>query len=196
MEHLARILSISLLLMACPILAQLDPGPDGVGIYFDLDGMEYCQEIVPFAEIEMYLLLINASAPGGVSGWTCRIEHDATGNIISNWEAIGYTGSVWTPPDFAVGLAVPLPWQPAIHLMTITVLVLDFDCCWFYIVPSSIPVIPEQVAYADGADPLHLIRMYQSTGGPETPVAGINCNGSPPIPVEHASWGAVKSLYK
>ena len=175
--------------------AQPDPDPDGVGLYFDLAGAVHVAQVAPGTEVDLYLLLTNASAAAGVAGWECRIELGATNNIVTAWQAVGYTGSYWTPPDFSIGLQQPLPWAPAIHLLTVTVLVLDPSCCWFFIVPHPIPMIPGMILYADGADPAHLIPMHPATGGMEIPVAGINC-AEPPLPAASVRWGAVRCLYR
>jgi len=84
----------------------------------------------------------------------------------------------------------------AINLMTITLMLLSPDCAYFYIVPHPYPSIPGEIVYADGADPYNLIVMHQSTGGPDNPVIGINCDCPPPIATDQASWGVVKRLYR
>ncbi|MFH1843538.1 MAG: hypothetical protein ABIF77_10070 [bacterium] len=196
MKLLTCLVCLSILLFSCPLFAQIDPDDDGVGIYFDLAGDEHCSQVPMGIVRDLYLLLTNASAPGGVAGWECRIENYPEYNFIVNWQPIGWIGSILDPPNFQIGLATPLPWAPAIHLMTITVLVINMDCWWFSIVPHPLPTVPGEIVYADGDDLFNFIPMHQSTGGPDTPVAGINCSCPPPIDTESISWGGVKSMYK
>lgn len=174
--------------------AQVDPDPDGIGIYFDLAATTHCAQIGTYEPFELYLLLTNASAEGGVHGWECQVQYDLV-LFVMGWEAMGYGGSFFTPPDFSLGLENSLPWAPAIHLLTMTCLVFSPECAWLYLAPYSIPVIPGQMAYADGADPSQIIPMHASTGGYGIPVAGVNCDCPPPVTTARASWGAVKSLY-
>jgi hypothetical protein len=175
----------------------VDPDVDGLGIYFDLEATEYCAPAPLFVTFNIYLILTNASAEAGVYGWECRIEYEENYPVlVINWQPTNWWGGVWDPPNFAIGLATPIPWSPAINLMTITLMLLSIDCTYFYIVPYPYPSIPGEIVYADGADPNHLITMHQSTGGPDNPVLGINCDCPPPIATDRASWGAVKELYR
>jgi len=175
---------------------QTDPGGDGLGIYFDLDGTEHCNT-PPLGPVELYMLLTNASAPGGVGSWTCRVEFDEVPScFFQGFTANGYTGSIWTPPDLYIILIDPLPWAPAIKLLTLSFLINNPQCMWFYILPHPNSPIPGQILYIDGADPQQFIPMHRSTGGPGTPVAGLNCDCPPPVNTEISSWGEVKSLYR
>ncbi len=185
-------------LMAPIASAQLDPDPDGVGIYFDLGGNVNCDVAPVGAPLDTYLLLTNASAAAGVFGWECRIDY-TPGVYILAWTLQGSAINAGTIPEFAVGIAVPLPWQPAIHLMTITVGVFAPDPIELWIFPLYLPSIPGVPCYADGADPGNLIEMRQSTGGPplgDPPVCVINGDCPDPIPTEDATWGSVKNLYR
>jgi hypothetical protein len=145
---------------------------------------------------DIYLILTNASAAGGVSGWECTIEYNDTNMLVLDWSPTNWSGSAFDPPNFALGLASPIPWEPAINLMTITAMMMTPDCSWLSIVPHPNPTIPETIVYADGADPWNLIPMYQSTGGPSFPVASINCEVPPPVTAENCTWGRMKALYE
>ncbi len=186
----------ALALMGGSAAAQVDPDPDGLGIYFDLEATQHCSEVPLFTPFDMYLILTNASAAGGVYGWECTIEYDDPTLIVLNWQPTNWWGGIFDPPNFAIGLVTPLPWEPALNLMTITAMVLAPDCTWLSIVPYPNPSIPDAIVYADGADPWNLIPMHQSTGGPDTPVTGVNCDCPPPIATEKATWGGVKALYR
>ena len=194
MKRSALLTCLVTLMLATSGSAQVDPDPDSIGIYFDLAATTHCDQLAGSDFFELYLLLTNASAEGGVHGWECQIQYDPA-LLVVGWEAVGYSGSYFTPPDFSLGLENPLPWTPAIHLLTMTCLLISPECAWLYLAPYSLPVIPGQMAYADGADPWNIIPMYASTGGYGIPVAGVNCDCPPPVPATRASWGAVKTLY-
>jgi hypothetical protein len=181
---------------ACPVRAQLDLGPDGLGLYFDLEASEYCGAVQHGSPFEMYLILTNASAEAGVAGWECRIEYDPSSLYVLSWVVHNTSGSYFDPPNFAHGLTPPLPWSPTINLMTVTLLKFDADCTWFSIVPHPFASIPGEIVYLDAGDNTTLIPMHQSTGGPDVPVAGLDCVCPPPVAREITSWGAVKGVYR
>jgi len=190
------LLVVALALMAGQAAAQIDPDPNGLGIYFDLEASQHSAGVPVFTPFTMYLILTNASAAGGVFGWECTIEYDDTNMLVLDWVPTNWSGSVFDPSNFAIGLETPLPWEPAINLMTITAMMLTPDCSWLSIIPYPNPSIPDNIVYVDGADPWNLIPMYQSTGGPEFPVAGINCEVPPPVSAEDFNWGGMKTLYR
>jgi hypothetical protein len=195
MKRWLTLLTLGVLLTGSSALAQIDPDTDGIGIYKDLAATIYCAPETPNAPFDVYLVLTNPSALGGVSGWELQLEFSALVFAL-NWGYQGQAVNAATPPEFAVGLAAALPWAPAINLMTITMLALVPTCEWIHIIPTLNPSIPGELVYADGVDPGNLIIMRQSTGGPDEPVYGINCDCPPPIATDEASWGNVKNLYR
>jgi len=160
------------------------PGPPGdedvVGIYFDPEGYanQYWTTGAPEI-VTAYLLLLNASQAGGVAGWELCAE--ITGDMfVLSWNLNGQAINCMTPPCFAVGLATPLPWSPAILLMSIDILQLYTDSTTlFYIQPSDIPSIPGYPAYAAGDNPGLVLPMFPSSGASDLPVAYIN--GGPAV---------------
>lgn len=192
------------LLLLCAVLmtsagtapAQVDPDPNGIGIYYDTAATIHCEQFVPPGEFELYLVLTQATAMAGVGGWELRIEFNCPSVWVTGWFIHGWQGGFLDPPNFMQGLVDPRPWSPAILLMTMTVLGLNPDCCWFYIVPHPSPSIPGSIMYVDAADPWNWIEMYPSTGGFTTPVAGINCDCPPPVANEKYTWGGVKTIYR
>ena len=54
-------------------VAQLDPGPDGIGIYFDMDATIFCTTTAaPFTSITAYLLITDPSTSEPITGWEAR----------------------------------------------------------------------------------------------------------------------------
>ena len=195
MKKWACLLGLAAMFVGGSALSQVDPDDDGIGIYFDLTAETYCDAVTASVPFDAYLILTRATAEAGVSGWECQLEFSSLVFAL-NWGYQGQAVNAAVPPEFAVGLAAPLPWQPAINLMTITFMSLVPTCEWVHIVPTLQPSIPGELVYADGADPGNLIIMRQSTGGPDEPVFGMNCDCPPPIATDEASWGNVKNLYR
>ncbi len=190
------VLTAAALLISGNALAQLDPDPDGVGIYFDPCACGNCVTL-PAGQHYAWLVITHPSAPAGILGWECRIETDGP-LFVLNYEPEGLWINVDTPPSFVVGLAEPLinPYMfPTVVVMEITFQLVDVSApAMFYLVPVFFPSMPGMLVYADGADPENLIEMRQSTGGPGEPVAVIN--GDCPVATADATWGGVKNLYR
>jgi hypothetical protein len=177
--------------------AQIDPGNDSIGLYFDLGGTDYCAS-VPIVTVErMYLLLTNASCTFGVAGWELVIGYNPNNIWVLAWEYEGLAVNVEDPPQFAVGLIDPLPWTPVLNLLTIEFLVWESTCEWVFLLPFNYyPGEPSEIVYwSPECDP-PLISLHQSTGGPDIPVAGINCECPPPVTKEIDTWGAVKTMFR
>jgi hypothetical protein len=186
-----------LLLAGGNAAAQIDPDTDGVGIYTDASAEIYCSAHPAGAPSTIVVCLTNPSAQGGVYGWEAKITFPVTLFIL----ATVYTGGGLNVGDplqgqYIVGIPSPLPWAPVIVLCTFTILTTIPDCSWIYMGPLDNASIPGEMVYADGADPGNLIIMRGSTGGPDIPVYGINCDCPPPIPNESETWGGVKALYR
>jgi hypothetical protein len=57
-------------------LAQTDPGPDGIGIYFDLAGTCACATAPPYVQVKAYLVATGVSSPSGIAAWAARILYN------------------------------------------------------------------------------------------------------------------------
>jgi hypothetical protein len=176
--------------LALLLIPQPTPAADEVGIFFDEHGDQNCVRAEPYSTMNAYLLLLDPSASGGVSGWECGLDYENVmlTDVVYNGQAL----NVHSVPDFVVGLGSPLPWSSVIKLVQLSVLVMGSDPVGFYIYPSSTPSLEGTPAYADGANPDNLLPMTPKTIGERALVAGINRPGCIP---EGATWGHVKSLY-
>jgi hypothetical protein len=187
-------------------LAQCSSDTDEICIFFSED-CQVCENCLPpgtSGSHAAYVVLMNASEPSGVSGFEfCLCNEDGTPlTPPPNYFVTGYTyppGAInaATEPCFAVGLAAPLTWSPCITMLTINMLVFGVDCWCFGLEPNVPASIPNQMAYAAGADPGLLLPMIPCTG-PENScaVACVNCPECGPVATEDATWGSVKSLYR
>jgi len=149
------------------------PDSDFLGIYFDEAGTIDEIEITTTQVVNAYLCILAASEPSGVSGWECAIAWNEAFPVLA-WNLRGQAINALTPPQFAVGLASPLPWQNPIVLMDFNILVMQPGVCEFYLHPTDFPTIPGHMAYAAGDDPGHIIVLNWASGGEEIPAATIN----------------------
>jgi hypothetical protein len=204
MRKLLVLLGLASLVVAGASFAQTDPDPDMIGIYVDPGATENHAEPGAAGPYDVYLCMTNPSAASGVSGWECSIIV-TDGVFILEWGYAGSAINALSPPDFAVGLAEPLPWEPSIVLMTLTAGLFAPDPVEFTLTPQPIPSIPGDPyalpAYAAGDDPGDLRSLGYSTGwNPETGVPNVSCvlNGEPPFPIgtDEDTWGGVKNLYR
>ncbi len=189
------IVIMSCLLMANMAFAVADEDPDGIGIYFDLTADTNYVDAVAYDQILTYLIITNPSA-ASVAGWECTLEFDMVGlSVLGGWIYNGSALNVLTEPEFAVGLASPLPAEPATLLLTFTLFVMDEAGSLFYVLPSPAPSTPDNLPlYVDGDDLSHLILLDNVTGGGvDSAVAGINM--VPPTATQQSTWGAVKNLW-
>ena len=197
MKKWMLLLGLGSLLLASPVLAQLDPDEDGIGIYFDPCACGYCVTL-PEGEHMAWLVITHPTSEAGVGGWECEIAWD--GPVVPlQWMLEGLAINVEEPPTFSVGLGEPVsnPYLfPAVVVMSIRLMVLSVDePCNFYIDGILFHSLPDRVpAYLDGADYSNIIQLRQSTGGPDIPVATIN--GDCAVASEETSWSEVKGLFR
>ena len=115
--HLRYFILVAIVVLAGPALAQIDPGPDGVGIYADKDGLVNQVEIEAGVPLEVYLLLTRPSGQNMLGGWECGliVPENVT---IWGWN-ISTPGalSLSEPPNFMVGHPY-IPYQTVNLLMT------------------------------------------------------------------------------
>ncbi len=179
----ANVGRVCLLLLALPLLAPaaagVEPGQDILGIYFDTAaGGDAVATTEAPQLVTGYLILRNASAVAGVSGWECAVELQGEGVLTMGWElAAGYNFA--DPPSFLVGIGTfdRLPWAPAIVLATGSFLVTSpAGHGRFYLHPHDPPSLPDTPApiYAAGNDETDLRPLGWPRGDRALPVAAIN----------------------
>ena len=179
-------------------LAQLDPDDDGIGVYFDPCACVNCVPMEPGPQQAYIVITHPTSQRAGVGGWEAMIW--VTGPaIITNTTFEGNSINFLTPPEYLVGIQIPLynPFMyPAVVVGTFDFQLLEdtervdwwIDAIFRHSLPDPVP------AYLDGDDYNIIIPMQQPTGGPDIPVATIN--GDCAVPADPVSWGEVKTLYR
>jgi hypothetical protein len=206
MKQLVVFLLVSL--MAASAFAVVDPDPNQIGIYFDLDADDNCLIIGPQIPFNAYVILTNTDAPtvsgyefgyenvvpAGLEGLLFRLE-SSFGDGNSSGLDLGDSSDILVG-DHIVGLSAPLVTSPATILHTYQFLLLSPDVTMeMYLGPASQSSIPGDFPVILNAETSTLFQAGQSTGGIDTAVATVNIDDCV-VGVEDASFGSVKSLYR
>jgi len=180
-------------------LAQIGvPGPNVIGVYTATDATARAHRATNPGTFDVYLVVTNPTATAGISGWECRLEMLPAGILtLINTAYAGQALNVATPPEYAVGLASPLPRNDAVRLATLTFFASATTPANIYMHPITTPSQPGDMIYADGANPGIFYRLEWSSGDEALPVFGVNTGPLvPPIPNDEDTWGGVKNLYR
>ncbi len=183
-----------ILLIAIPAAAQIDPDPDGIGIYADLEGLTNSVALEVGQPLEVYLLLTRPSQSGYLMGWQCGIEVPENVSIWG-WYIPGTFVNVGVPPAFAVGRA-----QDPTYLDGSTILLMTFilqpqdgeeavfmiDDGGWWTPYQGLPI------YATGVGDENMHAMHPYPSGPGRKAFVVN------EAVANASlgWSEVKRLYR
>lgn len=191
--------SILLLVAATAALAQIDPDPDSIGIYFDEGATVNVfapvggQLQTPPPVVSAYLVATRMTLAGNVFWWE---------SAVATYSPEGGPGSapaIWGAPRGGTNVATNLPgsarWAFSVYpgpapLPVVQILVLaDLEIMWSP--PDVVPLyIHSAMVVGFGvSNPLSA-----SSGTWNLPVAMIN--GEPPAAAETRRWGAVKSLFR
>jgi len=199
MKKLVILLAVSL--MAVSAFAQIDPDPNGIGVYFDTGAMTNAATWAGFTQNNAYVCITNPT--GNVAavefGYNLTV---APGMLVRTAEVYPATAveasgnhAVPTAGENIIGFGSPLPATSSVVVMSWTFMLFGAVPVDFYITGTSVPGLPGgEPAFVDQAD-LLMYKLQQSTGGPLSAVATVN-NPPTPVPVESASFGNVKSLFR
>ncbi len=200
MNKLTLFICAGALLIATGVLAQADPQADMIGIYFDEEAYVTWTEVPVGETCTAYLCLTRISWPSGISGWECHIEYTPSASVLE-WNYRGDGINALIPPEFCVGIYLPLPWAPSIVVMDFLVLVTGPEVIEFTVRAADNPSIwlpcPLPV-YAPG-DYMGELQTLGYSGGWDGcyPDVCANINGGPMVvPAEAATWGTVKTIYR
>ncbi len=202
---LALGLATSAVTLTADASAQIDPTPDGIGIYFDTMGEQFCIFGVPYTPVTLYLLATRVSDSTGISGWECALYTNPAvlpaGLTVDVMDCVAGCA----PPYLHVSLAAPLPRASAIRLATISTFYLS-GSVYFALgaaEPTSFPGDPGP-GYSGGDDQTRLRRLTPPIWSEPDPahdhswyVAAIGSYSLCTVmPAEPITWGAVKGLYR
>ena len=109
-------------LLSLPATAQLDPGPDGIGLYADMDGY-INSAMLEDGMLELNLLVMGLTTETGIQAWELGIRCE--GPISLMGFSLPYDGyNFSTLPDMVMGVfGDPLPQAPVMYLATLTFMV-------------------------------------------------------------------------
>jgi len=188
-----------LVLSATSVFAQVDPDPNGIGIYFDQGATVNSTVIAEGTDVvNAYLVLTNPSLEGNLDYWYCYVStylddpnqgasiagHPVNGTniIVSNMPG----SSSWGFRVFPYS-EPPLEATFTTVLAELEILIFDFNSPIYLYVRGS----GDEVVYSVGTESA---SMNPSSGSWDLPVAVIN--GEAPVATESQSWGQLKSLYR
>ena len=191
-------------LVATSAFAVIDPDPDMMGIYFDLEADVNCSEQMASVPFWAYLILTNTTAPT-VSAYEVGYRNEGPGpgqlfrlnSLIANGDMTGLDLGENADPmmgDHIVGLSSPIPGNPATVLHAWNYMLLAQVSMDMFITSASQTSIPGPYPVVLNASTSTLFQVGQSTGGPDIPVASVN--GDCPVATEDVSFGSVKSLFR
>ncbi len=185
------------LAIASSAFAVADPDPDGIGVWFDLTADTNHVDVAS-GMIPIYLIISNSTC-ASVGGWECTLEwNQAMAFVAGSWAYEGTHLNVYTEPQFAVGLAVPIPTSDATLLVSCNLFLVDPVGTVISVLPAPAPSTPDNLPlYVDGEDLNHLVLLQNASGygaeGEILPCASIN--QGPITATENATWSQVKSLW-
>ncbi len=183
-------------LLSLPATAQLDPGPDGIGLYADMDGY-INSAMLEDGMLELNLLVMGLTTETGIQAWELGIRCE--GPISLMGFSLPYDGyNFSTLPDMVMGVfGDPLPQAPVMYLATLTFMVSGPETADIYIQNSSLfdhgSMLNDLPCYAFLPDH-DLKAFYPASGSIDLPVFRVN--GEAPVSVEESSLSAVKALYR
>lgn len=198
MKKLLVLLLVSL--MATSAFAVVDTDPDQIGVYFDTAADQ--NETVAEASVPFFAY-VTITNPTASEVWGLEVGYEIVSSAgtaalfrLANILPVGAvdlgTNTDVFSGDYVVGLANPLPATPAVQFVTWQFLLLVPQTVEFFIGSSFVQSIPDGLpAYEIGGA---ILPLGVSSGDTGLPVATVN--GSPPVAVENASFGSVKSLFR
>ncbi len=195
-------------LVATSAFAAIDPDPDMIGIYFDADGTSNYLDVTVNTPFFAYLIATNPT-PAMVNayefGYKIVVPVGMEGMLFRLGDASAGVGPVDVgnhlnvlEGDYVIGLAASIATSEATVLHTWQYMALASFPVEMYIYQSVKPSVPGTFPVLQNADGSILYTVGQSTGGWDIPVAGVNYpeGVEPPVAVEDASFGSVKSLFR
>jgi hypothetical protein len=195
MKSFSMVLCFCLALIAMSASAQVDPGPNGLGLYADMDGMVNSLDTEP-GMVELYLLATHLTE-ANIGAWEVALNFPLGSLYLAGYNIPYSNVNVGIFPSFTVGVVEPLLQAPIIHLMTITFGVTNMEPAAIYLTAPALPVggsMGNDLPAFTTAPEHDLTAFHPSSGSVNAPVFMIN--GDAPVATEPATWGGVRALYR
>lgn len=191
--------------VAVSVQAVVDPDPNMLGIYFDLEADNNCLTIEANVPFFAYLILTNTTAPAinayefsffncicsGTDHLFFMLASNIGHNVVAGVDVGTHTA---TEGEYIVGLAEPLVATEALILHSWQYMCGAVQPINMLIGPTSVPSLPGGLPVVQNAEGSILMTVGTSTGDPEIPVATIN--NECVVATEHVCWGGIKALYR
>jgi len=183
--------------------AVVDPDPNSLGVYFDLNADVNYLDVAPDTEFWAYVTLTNPTwdnvkafefgyelvVPAGMEGMIFRLADTLPPTSVSCGP-----GPDILQGEYINGMGTPYPTSEATILVKLLYLTLAPMTIDFYLGPTSVPSVPDGLPAIQNADNF-IMAVGVSSGDVNLPVAEVN-TGHQPVAAENATWGQVKSLYR
>ena len=183
--------------------AVVDPDPNSLGIYFDLNADVNYLDVAPGIQFWAYVTLTRPTwdnvkafefgyelvGPPGMEESVFRLAANLPPHAITT----GLDPEVFRG-EYIIGMGVPYPASEATILLEWLYLMTAPTTIEFYLGPSSAPSVPDGLPAIQNADNV-IMAVGVSSGDVTQPVAEVN-TGHQPVAAESATWGQVKSLYR
>lgn len=181
--------------LATPAMAQLDSGPDGVGLYLDLEATINRSDGAVVNPL--YLLATNITFEAGIAEWGLSVrssEPEAIIILMSSPSEVTYRPCSAGAMDlWGFYHNDPIPAGSIVFLATLMVLQPN-EIVDLYIEGLQCEPGPDHPYYI-GYEPSEEVRaLTPSSGSMSEPVFRIN--GQAPVAVDVSSWGRLKTLYR
>ena len=196
MKTKLSIIVLCLSLVAVHAWGQLDPGPDGLGLYLDMEGtINHVQQESGF--LEVHLLLTGCSNEQGLAAWEAGIAFDGPLEF-AGYQLPDHCFSLIRFPDLVVGMDYHFfPQQPILHLLTL----------YFHVNgPEVGNIYLGSISTFDGSGSMgnylpvyaapsgEMAAMHPSSGSVDLPVFRVN--GEAPVATTSATMDEIKALYR
>ncbi len=214
MKKVLVLTAVFSLLASGAMAVPSDPGPNGLGVYFDTGAASNCLVApAPYTPLTAYLMITNPGASGKVAGWEGQLLINPPTFAAGITLDIGPEAlNVFTAPAFNVGFTmVGVRQGNPITLVTITTFYLGGPISFGVgpTLPSS--THGEAACFVDAVDNALLVPLVPSCNIPwpfttaQTYGGVVNANSflvagvggaTCPTAIEQSTWGNVKDLYK
>lgn len=193
---------ILLVLVFNPAFAVVDPDPNSLGVYFDLEADSNYLEVGPATVFSAYVTLTNPTWDHVLAfefGYELVVPSGMEGAIFRLADTLPpYSIDIeWHDPlggDYIVGMGLPYPTSEAtvlVHWVFLLGLPMTIE---YFLGPSSPPSVPDNLPVIMNEDNV-LMSVGISSGDVNLPVAEVN-TGHQPVTVQNANWGSLKSLFR
>ncbi len=203
MKKLVVLLLVSL--MATSAFATIDPDPNMIGIYFDMNADVNCTAAAASTPFFAYVFVTNVShdqvygveygyrvetVPAGQDAMLFRLAEILPAGALN----VGNSTDKMVG-DYIMGFATPVPGAGAnVLVATWQYMLLAPMGLDMHIGPAVVESIP------DGLPSLEIggviVPLGVSTGDPSLGIPAATVNGDCPVAIENASFGSVKSLFR